>query len=273
MLIVNDFRWRKLDNEYEPELVIKNEKENLVIPLIYNSLSFSIGDRYCIGYIKNNIHFDCPKNNKVENSFQCEICKKLDDTLPCTSCIGICRNFDKRQECMEKEFNIYIALFGNLLKVGISQESRVKHRLIEQGADFGAVIAKVKDGKLARLYEQKIKEYLNIEDRVSSYEKFLKSYINPVSSIKTIVEAINRIKTIESLRIDIENFVIYDLRKYYNLDAIENVRPDFIKIKKEEKIEGLVLAVKGNVIFLKRDSNYICFNANELKGREIFGIL
>ncbi|MEM5835208.1 MAG: DUF2797 domain-containing protein [Candidatus Aenigmatarchaeota archaeon] len=273
MLIVNDFRWRKTDDEYEPELVIKNGSENFVIPLIYNSLNFSIGDRYCIGYTRNNMHFDCPKNNKVENSFQCEICKKLDDTLPCTSCTGICRNFDKRQECMEKDFCIYIALFGNLLKVGISQEQRVKHRLIEQGADFGAVIAKIKDGKLARIYEQKIKDYLNIEDRVSGYKKFLKSYVNPINSIKTIVEAVNKIKQDEKLKINIENFVIYDLRKYYNLDAIENVKPNFIKIKKEERMEGIVIAVKGNIIFMKRNHDYICFNANDLKGREIFGIL
>lgn len=272
-MLIYDFRWRRTDDNYEPELVIKNGNENIVIPLIYNSLSFSIGDRYCIGYTKNNMHFDCPKNNRVENSFQCEICKKLDDTLPCTSCVGICRNFGKRQECMEKEFGIYIALFGNLLKVGISQELRIKHRLIEQGADFGAIIAKVKDGKLARVYEQKIKNYLNIEDRVSGYKKFLKSYVNPTSSIKSIVEAINKIKDSQSIRINLENLTIYDLRKYYNLDAIENIKPEFIKIQKGEKIEGIVLAVKGNIIFIKRDSKYICFNAHELKGREIFGIL
>lgn len=272
-MLIYDFRWRKTEENYEPELIIKNGNENIVIPLIYNSLRFSIGERYCIGYTKNNIHFDCPNNNKVENSFQCDICKKLDDTLPCTSCIGACKNFEKRKECMEKDFAIYIALFGNLLKVGISQELRLKHRLIEQGADFGAVIAKVKDGRFARIYEQKIKNYLNIEDRVSGYKKFLKTYVDSTASIKSIIEAINKIKSVEQKNVNFVNFIIYDLRKYYNLDAIENVEPKFIKIQKGEKIEGVVLAVKGNIIFLKRNNSYICFNAHELKGREIFGIV
>ena len=272
-MLVYDFRWRKIDeSDYEPEIIIKNGNEHFPIPLIYNSLSFSIGERYCIGYTKNNVHYDCPKNNKVENSSQCEICKKLDDTLPCTSCMGICKNIEKRAECMKKEFCLYLAIFGNILKVGISRDLRLKQRLIEQGADFGAKLASVKDGKLARIYEQKIKNYLNSEDIVSGYKKFIKSFINPTGTIKDMVEAITKLKKSNVINIPIGDVEIYDLRKYYNLHTIVNVMPKFIKIEKGEHIEGLVLAVKGNVVFMKRSDEYVCFNANDLIGREVFGI-
>ena len=269
-MIITEFRWRRIEKDnYEPEFVIKNENKEFILPLMYNEINFSLGDKFCVGYFKNGVKYPCPQNKKIESGYQCEICKELDEILPCTSCIGYCRNISKRSECMNTNYYIYIAIFGNLLKVGISRDSRLKHRLIEQGADFGAKIAHIKDGRIARLYEQKIKRFLGIEDRVIGYKKFQNMFFDSSLHIKDIQIAIENLKKSSFKEIFLDNIEIYDLRKYYNLISFKETKPKMIEIRNGLTISGKIISVKGNVFILQTKSEFFCVNANELIGREL----
>jgi len=246
------FRW----NSFEPEFIFDNGK---TLPLFNQKLDFIVGKRFCIGYVKNGIRRPCPEHRET-NGYQCELCKKLDDTLPCVQCVGICRNWKKRNECMKQTFYIYLATFGDILKVGISNESRIKVRLIEQGADFGVKLFKIKDGALARREEQRIKRLLQIVDRVYGNEKHKRFFLNEEVGIKRIVEAIEILKKYYDISPE-----IYDLRKYYNLKPIET---KFIKIKEGVRITGRVVSVKGNLVIMENQN--ISFDAKQLIGREIY---
>jgi len=269
-MLITEFRWRRIEKDnYEPEFIIKNEEKEFTIPLMYNDINFSLGDKFCVGYFKNGRRYPCPQNKIIETGYQCEICKKMDEILPCTSCIGYCRNILKRSECMKTNYYIYIALFGNLLKVGISKDSRLKQRLIEQGADFGAKIAYIKDGRIARVYEQKIKRFLGIEDRVIGYKKFQNMFFDSSANIKNIQKAFEELKKSNFKEIFLNNIEIYDLRKYYNLFPFNEIKPKMLKIKSGLRISGKISSVKGNVFILKTKSEFFCVNANEIIGREL----
>ncbi|MEM7827932.1 MAG: DUF2797 domain-containing protein [Candidatus Aenigmatarchaeota archaeon] len=265
-MLITNFRWKKVEKDiFDPELLIRDKEKIKTIPLLNMDIKFLIGNRFCVGYSKNGNMFPCPKNNMVVKGYQCETCKQMDENLPCMKCTGICKNLIKRKECMDTEYFIYLAVFGPLLKVGISRGSRLKHRLIEQGADFGVKIAQIRDGRLARVYEQKIKNCLDIVDRIKGNKKYENLNSDPSLSIRKIYQAINKLKSSEFSTI-LCFPEIYDLRAYYNLvDAI----PEFMKIETGLKIIGRIVSVKGNLIVVKNVERHACFNAHELIGREI----
>lgn len=245
------FKWQN----FEPKLIFDNDKS---LPLFNQKLSFRIGKRFCVGYFKNGVRHPCPERREVTHGYQCEICRRLDDSLPCVQCVGFCRNLKKRAECMRQTYYIYLATFGDILKVGISNEARLKQRLVEQGADFGVKLFKVVDGAVARREEQKIKRILGIVDRVRGDEKHKKlpSSEIGIEKIKTALEILKKYYSIKQ--------EIFDLRKYYNLKPIKT---QFITIEEGILIKGKVVSVKGNLILMENEN--ISFNAHELIGREL----
>jgi len=249
---VISFRW----TNFEPRLVFDNGKS---LFLFNQTLDFKVGKRFCIGYFKNGKRYPCPEKREVTKDYQCELCKRLDENLPCVQCVGFCRNLKKRMQCMKQKYYIYLATFGDILKVGISNEVRVKQRLVEQGADFGACLFKVVDGAVARREEQKIKRLLGIVDRVRGSEKHKRIFSNEDIGIQKIENALKVLKKYYKL-----DYEIYDLRKYYNIKPIET---KFIEIKEGTRIRGKVISVKGNLVVLEKEN--ISFNAHKLIGREI----
>jgi len=79
--------------------------------------------------------------------------------------------------------------------VGISYERRILERLVEQGADMGAKIGIVQDGKLARIVEQKIRTELNICDRVTGNEKHNMLFGNPNTAAINIFNAYTKLRS------------------------------------------------------------------------------
>lgn len=254
-MYVISFRWRN----YEPEIVFDT---GLSVPLLNQQLDFLIGKRFCIGYFKNGKRHPCPENNEVTNGYQCELCKKLDDVLPCVQCVGFCRNLKKRIQCMKQQYYVYLATFGDILKVGISHKARVKQRLIEQGADFGVKLFKIEDGAVARREEQRIKKLLGIVDRVQGNEKHKNMLLDLDTGIEKIQNAIEKLKKYYNVSPE-----IYDLREYYH---IKKIKTRFVEIKEGMKISGKVVAVKGNLVVMENEN--ISFNGRQLIGREIIPI-
>ncbi len=247
------FKWIN----YEPFLILDDERR---LPLFDQRLNFRVGKRFCIGYFKNGKRHPCPEHREVKNSYQCEICKRLDENLPCTRCIGFCINPKRRPKCMKETYYVYLATFGNILKVGISIEHRVRQRLVEQGADFGVRLFKITDGALARRHEQRIKKILKIVDRVNGREKHMNLYVDEEIPVRNISNAIEKLR--KYYEIDQK---ICDLRKYYNL---KKIRTRFVKVKEGTVIRGKVVSVKGNLIIMENPN--ISINAHELIGREIY---
>ena len=251
----------------EPFLFAKDENEIKRIPLLSNTFSLSVGRRTCIGHFHDGRHVSCPNRREIGGEWHCNECKLNDDFFLCMKCTGEeCINDKQRSSCEVNMYFVYLAAFNSLLKVGISYHFRLLERLIEQGADFAAKIAAVKDGKEVRRVEQEIKNYLNIQDKVAGDEKYRMLFGNPNLAVANIVQAISNLRNngVSKYMVPPE---VYDLRSYYRLNNVPYM-PGKLHIKDNMNLSGQCVAAKGNILVFK-DSNFFSVNAHDLIGREI----
>ena len=118
-------------------------------------LSFSLGERRCAGTSTDGEHVACSN----EAAPYCDV---HTDRWPCARCVGDC---DLPLENCTAEHAIYLAAFApRTFKVGVTKSWRLETRLREQGADRGALLRTVKDGRIARQIEADIAA--DVGDRV-----------------------------------------------------------------------------------------------------------
>jgi len=264
---ITKYKWQGL----EPFLFINSNDGFSKIKLFDSILSMQLGKKTCTGYFKDGVYFSCPHKTIVTNEHQCNECKLNDDFFFCMKCDGSrCINEKMKKGCEAKNFFIYLAAFGPKLKVGISFERRIFERLIEQGADFGAKVCFVKDGKSARIIEQQIKHKLSIIDRLTGDEKHEIMFGDPNIAAANIFNAINKLK-----KMDFNQYLIkpeiYDLRKYYRLENVF-LDPKNLRIKDNTEISGRVVAAKGNLIIFNAENEFYSVNAHSLYGREVLSL-
>ncbi len=250
------FKW----NSNVPTLILENDEKIK----LKNEISFVLGEKHCIGYISNGIRYKCLNKTSNFNPL-CKSCEQKDMYYLCRKCDGTkCLNPKMRERCKENLYHLYIAMIGTIPKVGISASFRLKERLIEQGADFGAHIMSIVDGKEARIVEQKLSKYLGITDRINSQTKMkmLKSDVG--KCVATLNKIISKLKFCGLVK----DFEVYDFRKYYNIENVPE-QPKKLVIRPKTKIEGKVVAVKGNIVVIESEKEFKCFDAQHLVGYEI----
>lgn len=253
--------WQK----FTPTIEIRTNDVVVTKPLFDQKIDWKLGKKYCVGYWKNGYR-PCPNNAEISYGSKCKVCKQLDEYFNCMKCNGSkCLNKKKRKACMQDEFYIYLASFDSLLKVGISRPYRLKLRLVEQGADFAAKLTSVEDGMKARRTEQKIVSTLGITDRVNGQQKFNSLFADPNTSLKNLLDGVERLKKAEMLKNDAE---IFDLRKFYRLEKLSSI-PTFVTGLKNKELSGHVKALKGNLMIIDAENNLLAVNTHELIGRKI----
>ena len=222
-----------------PKMVIREQNETSKLELsgkISLELSFN---RYCIGYTRFDKDYPCP-DEAVADSGKCPHCRKLE--ISCASCRGDECLFG-HSECLLGEHLIYLASFGELVKVGVTKKERINERWIEQGADFGVVVASAGDGFEARAVESLIQHQFGFRNAVRTSEKFKRLGIEKEISKKSLELAIGRITQMKFPGIEVGE--VRDLSMHYP--------------KLEEKpvldnlLSGEVLGAKGNLLFLERE--------------------
>ena len=259
------YKWDLAENG--PSLILKEKNGLDSIMLFEKDIAFRTGERRCIGFFCGGRHFECPDNRIVDGDYCCNECRIRDDFSMCIRCDGsFCSNEKNRRECERNNYFVYLAAFDSLLKVGISFERRLQERLVEQGADFGAKVALIRDGQRVRLLEQQIRKTLGIADRVRGKDKRSKLFGNPNVSASAIY------KSIILLRKNFSEFMvppeIYDLRKYYNLQNVLS-NPEHIDIKEGTELKGRVVAAKGNIMVMQNSNGFFSVNAHDMIGREV----
>jgi hypothetical protein len=248
------FNW---NNRWKPELVLSNK----TLPLL-GRVNFSLGPKFCIGYW-DNTHHDCPNNERLVVGRQCRSCRDRDVFAKCLGCDGSgCDNLAYRKTCKQRDYIVYLAAFGDLLKVGISSKHRFKKRFVEQGADFAAKISELKDGREARILEKAVSEHLDITDRVWGQQKMDLLLSDPNDSVKAIESAYNSLHE----KFELSDIEIYDLRSYYGPALME--KPKWVDIQNGSEVRGEISAVKGSLLFLKTQSLEV-LDAHRMIGRLI----
>lgn len=254
------YKWQN----FKPFLVINDGKFSQM-PLLMKNIDITLGKRICTGHFKDGKYVPCPENVETGYEHICNACRLNDDFYQCIQCDGAtCVNEKRRKECMANNYYIYLATFDDILKVGISFEHRVKERLVEQGADFGAKIGYVKDGQIVRVIEQQISKKLGIVDRVRGEQKHKNLFGDPNKSSKLILNAVQKLNGMEFLM----RPEIYDMRSYYHLHNVLDM-PKSIAVKDNLRITGKIVAAKGNILVLRNNDDFLSVNAHALIGREI----
>ncbi len=250
---VTKFSW----NRFIPALVVRDGNKLQRIELFDKDLSISLGGKHCIGFDKK----PCPIYSEISNGYQCNRCRYADKFALCMPCNGTsCINTKRRGDCETEDYFIYLAAFGPILKVGISYKHRFRERLVEQGSDIGVLIASIRDGMLVRKIEQDVAKNLNITDRLRGEQKHKVMFGSANDSSIVIKKALNSLNGTMNM-----HPIIYDMRSYYRLDRIHST-PHLLNLKEGSKINGRVLAIKGNLIVLSTGE---CFNAHSIIGRDI----
>ncbi len=256
------YKWEN----WRPHFILRDEDALEKLALLGSDVSFHIGKKLCTGFVRDGKHSPC--KNRRETEDMCNECKLEDEYFFCIRCDGSeCINRKKRDECKKNYYYIYLAAFGPLLKVGVSHEFRLLERLVEQGADFGAKIARVQDGKLVRAMEQEIKKEIKIADRITGEQKFSTLFGNPNVAVANIYRAISLLKT-NGFAKHLSGPEVYDLREYYNLQNVMS-QPQEMAVQEGLDIAGRVVSAKGNLIILQKEKMFFSVNAHRLVGREI----
>lgn len=217
------------------------------------TISWKLGPRMCIGYFDGKKRVACPLH--AYGTDRCQHCLSMDKFFPCLKCDGSkCLNPERRDECSRERYVIYLAVFGHLLKVGISRLERKMIRFVEQGADFVAELRQVTDGMLARRIESAISKRLGITDRVRGETKNGLISCNPNISLDMLSSALRRL--------NIEHATIHDLREYYG--RIEQ-KPVFVRPEQGMMLSGEIMAVKGNLLILSGEP-WKAVNLHSLRG-------
>ena len=242
---------------------IKKMKSNLLDSVAYqipiDDKLFPISD-----YLGENISFEylqeihCVACNRLINkSFAQGYCYPCFISLPQTSeCIlrpelcrahkGESRDMEwSKYHCLQDHF-VYIALTAGA-KVGVTRATQIPTRWIDQGAVQAVKLAKTSNRYEAGVIEIELKKY--ISDR-TSWQKMLKNDIDySIDIVELKNHLINQISK-KNHKFILENSKVVDINYPY-ISFPEKVKS--VNFLKESKIEGKLIAVKGQYLLFNND--------------------
>jgi len=135
--------------------------ESAAVPVEYvpldpgADLDYRLGDRHCAGIVTDDGHRSCDDPDAP-------YCTAHTSTWVCARCTGTC--LKDEMDCFD-DHAVYLAAFApDTFKIGVTKEWRLETRLREQGADRGAHLRTVENGRIAREIEAGLAD--EIPDRV-----------------------------------------------------------------------------------------------------------
>ena len=149
---VLSYRW----DDFQPRLLLYDRTARKVDELPLDRLALAVGgERTCVGRFGEHGYHPCPAGRKVGRFETCQACAS--SWIPVLSCV-----FEPQcdgDRCDHPEFCarrhvVYLASFGNLIKVGMTSASRLRERAIEQGADAVRPLFECRDRREARTLEK-----------------------------------------------------------------------------------------------------------------------
>lgn len=224
----------------EPSLVVSNDGEISYEPLSPGrELAYTLGDRHCAGAVDGTEHIACERSATP-------YCEHHDSTWICALCTGTCLKAE--MDCY-REHAIYLAAFApSTFKVGVTGRSDPTVRLREQGADRGAILRYVDDGRIAREIEAEIAAETPLPDSVR---------------VSTKIAGMGRTVDEGAWRRLLDPFEVEEVHDFeYGLDL------DVAPIT-ETLASGTVLGTKGRVLVLERSGGRFAVDMRSLVGYDV----
>jgi hypothetical protein len=202
-------------------------------------LAYTLGERHCAGVVDGSEHIRCERP-------AAPYCEAHDSTWICARCTGTCLKAE--MDCYH-EHAVYLAAFAPAtFKVGVTGRSDPTVRLREQGADRGAILRRVENGRIAREIEAEIARSTPVPDSVRVPTK--------ISGMGRNVDSTSW----ERLLADFEVERTFDFEYGLDLDAAPIP---------ETLAAGSVLGTKGRVLLLERDGEVFAVDMRSLVGYEL----
>ncbi|ELY43844.1 hypothetical protein C495_12305 [Natronorubrum sulfidifaciens JCM 14089] len=202
-----------------------------------DALAYTLESRHCAGTIHDGEHRSCTRPSAPYCEFHTR-------TWVCARCTGTC--LKDEMDCYQ-DHAVYIAAFApDTFKVGVTKLRRLETRLREQGADRGAHVHTVSNGRIAREIEAEIAQRL--VDRVRTPTK--------IASLATTVDEGAWNATLEEFEV-IDRFA-FD----YGLECTSQPVPETIAA-------GTVVGVKGRLLVLENGGTTYAVDMRDLVGYDV----
>ena len=220
-------------------LLTADEGSVAVVPLDSGAeLAYTLGVRRCAGAIDGDRHYPCQKGDAP-------YCPVHQETWVCARCTGTC--LKDEMDCYD-EHAVYLAAFApSTFKVGVTRFERLETRFREQGADRGAHIHTVSNGRIAREIEAELAT--EIGDSVRTDTK--------VASLDRSVDEDAWERLLAGH--DVIDTFAFD----YGLELNEQPISETIAA-------GTVRGTKGRVLVLDRSGGTFAVDLRDLVGHELF---
>jgi hypothetical protein len=202
-------------------------------------LTYTLGERRCAGALDGTEHLACEASSAP-------YCEAHDSTWVCARCTGTCLKAE--MDC-HQEHAVYLAAFApETFKVGVTRRPRLTTRLREQGADRGAHLFTVANGRIARELEAELAAEVPLPDAVRVATK-----------VEGMAREVDEVAWEELLAA----FEGRDTYAYgYGLD-LESAPVA------ETLASGTVRGTKGRVLVLERSGDAFAVDMRELVGYEL----
>ncbi|WP_254838275.1 DUF2797 domain-containing protein [Natronomonas marina] len=202
-------------------------------------LAYTLGERRCAGTFDGDDHVAC------ENP-TAPYCAAHDSTWVCAKCTGTCLKAE--MDC-HTEHAVYLAAFApSTFKVGVTKRPRLETRLREQGADRGAHLYTVANGRIAREIESELAADVPVPDAVR---------------VATKIDGMGRSVDGDAWE---RLLAAFDVRQRFDLEY--GLDLDSAPVA-ETLASGTVRGTKGRVLVLERTGGVFAVDMRDLLGYEL----
>ncbi len=156
---------------FHPHLRCYDESTGKISDLDFWKMNLAVSHRSaCVGSWEGGGHSPCPTSERVTGGSICQECAS--SFLPDPGCMfePRCNGEICGVDFCSREHLVYLAFHGRVTKVGMTSSRRLEQRMIEQGCDAFAVVARIDGRKTARTMESALADNLALRQRVRSIE-------------------------------------------------------------------------------------------------------
>lgn len=233
---------------FSPDLTVYSRDAGLE-SLNLDSIAFAVSEEQsCVGSFRSDGYRPCPFHRHVEFTDQCDFCSK--SIIPIQRCLfdPICDGHLCDWDLCKRKHQVYIAFYGNKMKVGMTSSERLNARLIEQGADAFFTVGTSPNRMAARELEKKISKELSIPQMHRSTDLLDELWKGP--DYKDISE---RYATISSTIEKTYGLSPSDLTQLdgYPLEQPLSEKPSYVELASIH--EGRVVGVKGRFVVYEKE--------------------
>jgi hypothetical protein len=233
---------------FEPHLIYYDRPSRKVDELPLHSLAWRVGDqRECVGRFADDGYRPCPSSRPVGRFDTCPACTS--PWIPVQACV-----FEPQcdgDRCDHPEFcarthYVYLASFGNLLKVGMTAATRLKERAIEQGADAVRPLFECHNRQEARNLEKETSRRFKVPQNIRA-GGIARTLVAPPSRESIIHVHDHYLHRIARWREPLDKEIIF--LDQYPLKGRPRSPPEVVPTEGEHR--GTVLGIKGRYMLFR----------------------